>query len=441
MKKLILSLLFLAGYFVASAQLEKLYVETYYVSDENDATDLYGGGVEAGTVTYRIYADLLPGTQVLGMFGTSQYPFRISSTELFFNHESDGQSFAKEFLKARYEEGTVALDTWLTIGQTTKLQAGVVNFGVPKHQDEDGTFIGGVNNDGGSEALPGGLLANDNPLAVIPLTTADGMQTVETAPTDWFSFGLLDFVSGEDTTMFGSVDPSSFFYSENFELSCSGVAGVNPDSNYVLLAQLTTMGELQFQLNLEVSYEVNGELVTVQYVSTNEGTSDQIVFSPYLTYPYECGCTDPNYAEYDPTVICDAEGACATPVVYGCLDEWACNYNPEANYHIDLLCCYPGYCPGDLQNICPGLMGSDSEFVIYPNPASEAITVSVVSGEEVSIQVDIINAYGTVMYSESTQTSGLHFLKSFSIGDFQPGLYSVKVTSPFGIQTKMFVKL
>ncbi|MFZ4786058.1 MAG: T9SS type A sorting domain-containing protein, partial [Flavobacteriales bacterium] len=437
MKQFLLLICFVAGFERASAQLEKLYVETYYVSDENDATDIIGGGLEAGTVTYRIYADLLPGTQVLGLFGSAEYPFEISSTELFFNHESDGQSFAKEFLKARYQEGTVALDTWLTIGQTTKLQAGEVNFGIPKHQDEDGTFIGGINNDGGSELVAGGLLINEDATAGIPLTTADGMQPMDVSPADWFSYGILDFVSGEDTTMFGSTDPSSFFYSENFELSCSGVSGVLPDSNYVLLAQLTTKGELQFKFNLEVAYELDGSLITVQYVSKNEGTSDQIVFSPYLTYPYACGCTDPNYAEYDPTVICEEEGACATPVVFGCLDEYACNYNPEANYHVDALCCYPGYCPGDLQTICPQLMGEDIELSVYPNPAAESITVSLLTGADTNIQVDIINAYGTVLTSESLDLSVLYFLKTYSIGDFLPGLYTVKVTTTYGTQTKM----
>lgn len=441
MKKIFILLFFIAGFQSAFAQLEKLYVETYYVSDDNDATDIYGGGLESGSVTYRIYADLLPGSQVLSLFGSTAYPFEISSTEVFFNHESDGQSFAKEFLKARYQEGTVALDTWLTIGQTTKLQAGIVNFGIPKHQDVDGSFIGGVNNDGGSELVEGGLLISNDVLAGIPLITADGMQPMETAPTDWFSYGLLDFVSGEDTTIFGSTEPSSFFYSENFELSCSGVSGVLPDSNYVLLAQLTTKGELHFQFNLEVAYLVDGNVVTVQYVSKNEGTSDQVVFSPYLTYPYECGCTDPNYAEYDPTVICDAEGACATPVVYGCLDEYACNYNPDANYHIDALCCYPGYCPGDLQALCPQLMGEDLELSIYPNPASDVITVSLLTGEDTTIQVDIINAYGTVVSSETVNTSGLHFLNTYSISDYVSGLFTVKVTSPLGTKTKMFVKL
>lgn len=45
----------------ATAQIEKVTVERYYVSDANDATDTFGGYLEPGSVTYRVYIDLLPG--------------------------------------------------------------------------------------------------------------------------------------------------------------------------------------------------------------------------------------------------------------------------------------------------------------------------------------------------------------------------------------------
>ena len=44
-----------------NAQIEKVIVEKYYISDEIDATDLTGGKVDSGSVTYRIYVDLKPG--------------------------------------------------------------------------------------------------------------------------------------------------------------------------------------------------------------------------------------------------------------------------------------------------------------------------------------------------------------------------------------------
>lgn len=45
-----------------NAQLQKVIVEKYYISDANDATDTLGGGLSAGSTTYRIYVDLVPGS-------------------------------------------------------------------------------------------------------------------------------------------------------------------------------------------------------------------------------------------------------------------------------------------------------------------------------------------------------------------------------------------
>ncbi|MEY4593948.1 MAG: hypothetical protein RIQ47_358, partial [Bacteroidota bacterium] len=44
--------------FTLRAQVENVIVERYYVSDASDATDTIGGGLAAGSVTYRIYIDL-----------------------------------------------------------------------------------------------------------------------------------------------------------------------------------------------------------------------------------------------------------------------------------------------------------------------------------------------------------------------------------------------
>lgn len=125
-----------------NAQLQKVIVEKYYISDANDATDTLGGGLSAGSTTYRIYVDLVPGSILKKIYGDVNHPFSIQSTSPFFNHESDGQTFAKDYVKNRYLEGTVALDSWLTLGQTTKTQASKTYFGMLKNQDVDGSFIG-----------------------------------------------------------------------------------------------------------------------------------------------------------------------------------------------------------------------------------------------------------------------------------------------------------
>lgn len=424
------------------AQLEKVVVEKYYISDDNDATDEFGGGLETGSTTYRIYVDMVPGSRIVKLYGDNEHPFSIQSTETFFNNLSDGQTFAKDFVRARYLEGTVALDTWLTLGQTTKLQGGRVYYGIPKEQDVDGSFVGGVNNDGGSAEIAGGLLINENEEAGIPLTIADGMDTLDYSPTDWFSFGLIDFVTGDDTTMFGSITPRNGFFSQNFELSNSGVYGVFPDSNQVLIAQLTTKGELSFHLNFEIEYFEEGQLVTTKYVGTNEAIIPGVVFNPYLVFPYSCGCNDANYLEYDPNVICLEEGACATPIVLGCLDEMACNFDVNANFNVPALCCYPGFCAGrDIEEVCPHYKGNSFDFELYPNPATNSLKVNLISGVSNDFTISILNSYGTIVTSETVAQSPLNFIKEFEISSLTPGVYHVRVSSSLGVQTKLFVKL
>ena len=442
MKKILFILILLAGSLIANCQLEGVIVEKYYVSDENDATDVFGGGVPVGTVTYRVYVDLLPGTVLKRIYGSPTRVFEISSTESFFNHATDGQTLAKDFIRARYLEGTVALDTWLTIGQTTRLQGGIVNFGILKDLDTDGSFIGGANNDGGSLEIASGLLINQDPTAGIPLTTADGMLALSTAPTDWFTNGLTDFVTGEDTTMFGSLNIRNFYRSNQFEVSNSGVVGSEESEYQILIAQLSTKGELSFILNLEVEYEVDGQLVTKSYVGTSNNITENEEYNPFLVYPFECGCNDPEFLEYSPDVVCFEEGSCITPIIYGCLDPEACNYDPLANFNVGALCCYPGFCAErDIEQVCPTLKGESSDFEIYPNPTEDQLTVNVVNGADTFTEIEIFSNYGVSKIFERLDNQELNLIRTIDVSSLATGLYYISVTTAFGKQTKLFVKL
>jgi hypothetical protein len=426
---------------VSFGQLEKVIVERYYVSDANDATDTYGGGLPEGSVTYRVYVDLAPGTVLKGIFGDALHPFTISSNEVFFNNVVDGQSFAKDFIRNRYLENTVALDTWITIGQTAK-QGPNSYYGILKEQDTDGSFVGGLNNDGGSEAIGTGLLINNDPTCGLALTVADGMDTLATAPTNWFNNGILDFMSGNDSTMFGSIVPSSSFASESFSLSCSGVMGVVPDSNQIIIAQLTTKGELTFQLNIEVEYMIDGVLTNIHYVGTNEISNENEVYNPYLSYPFSCGCNDPNYLEFDPGVICNEEGSCATPIVLGCMDTLACNFDPLVNMNVAALCCYPGWCSNrNIEEVCPQLKGNSFDFSLYPNPTAGNLNLNVITGVSSHVEYIIYNSYGVEMIRNSVANPPLNYSKEIDLSAISPGIYQLKVITSLGEQHKLFVKL
>ncbi len=443
MKRLISALFFsvLFAHF-ASAQLEKVIVEKYYVSDANDATDVDGGGVPVGSTTYRIYVDLKPGTTLKGIYGDANHPFSISSSEVFFNNILDGRTFAKDFIKGRYLENTVALDTWLTLGQTAK-QGTKYFYGILKDQDTDGSFVGGSNNDGGSALVSSGLLINEDPLCGIPLTIADGMDTLNSAPNNWFNLGILDFLTGADSTIFGSLVPSTNFYSSDFQLSCSGVQGTVADSNQVIIAQLTTLGELAFNINIAVEELVNGVPTLVNYVSSDTLLGENERYSNLLSYPYLCGCNNGNYLEYNSSFVCYEEGSCVTPVVFGCTDSLACNYDPEANINIETLCCYPGSCAGrNIEEVCPSFMGNDFDVNVYPNPTSGDMTMNIISGTtNSSWSYEVYNTYGSVKLSGIFSTTDLNVVLPLNLLNLDPGMYQLKVSNGELSKHKLFIKL
>lgn len=441
MKKITLFIsFFLALQSALIAQLERVIVERYYVADSLDATDTIGGGVAEGAVTYRIFMDLAPGSRLLEIYGDSEHPFSIGSSAPFFNNV-DGATFGFEIPKVSYESNTVALDSYLTLGQTG-FQGVKTYFGLPKSQDTDGSFIGGLNNDGGSEMIDGGLLVNDDSSAGIPLTTADGMDTLNLSIQDWFNFGVIDFASGSDSTIFGVLAQPLEFASTNFSLRNSGVVGVEPDSNTVLVAQLTTTGELRFTMNARIEFAAGGDTLIYSYVGTNSVNEENQVFNAFLNYPQLCGCQDPDYAEYDPAFVCSEEGACITPNVIGCMDSAACNYNPLANVQVDLLCCYPGFCAGrDLEEACPQLKGNTFDMDVYPNPTQNELVLQVLSGVPSNLEYAVYNYYGVEMARRAIAEAPLNFVERLDVSNFTQGVYQVKVSGVDGDRYKIFVKL
>ena len=198
---------------LANAQVENVIVETYYVSDSNDATDITGGTLDSGSVTYRVYVDLKKGTKLRKIYGDSLHNLKFLSTANFFNNIDRGQTFGKDISKSRLSENTNALDTWLTIGQACKNGA---YFGVLKSQDST-SFIGGINNDGGSAGISSGLLINNDPKAGAPLTSSDGYELATNIPTTWSDFGFKN-LAGDDSSIFGSLVPGNQFIGQNVSL-------------------------------------------------------------------------------------------------------------------------------------------------------------------------------------------------------------------------------
>lgn len=417
--------------FRLKAQIENVIVETYYVSDGNDAADTTGGFLKEGSITYRIYIDLKPGCKLRKIYGDANHALKFSSTDYFFNNKADGQSFGKNFSKNRLQENTVALDSWLTLGQTTRI-ASKTYFGVLKVFDRDGSFIGGVNNDRG-------LMINTDLSSGIPLTTSDGMDTMMNVPSNWADHGFIN--SGIDSTIFGSIVTDSQFVSNDASLQNSGVIGVNPDSNLVLVAQLTTKGTITFELNVEV--EVPGISYPIRYVAglAPGDNKDTVKLSPFLKYPPECGCTNPDYLEYSAGFACSKPDSCRTKIKFGCKDSLACNFDPDANFNLPGLCCYPGYCNDrDLSIVCPSMENDVHRFILFPNPAQGQVTMQVSLDGIQETMFEIYNSFGReVIEKKIGAVSGL-INWDVDLSALDNGLYLFRLYTGDTIDSKLFIK-
>jgi len=286
------------------------------------------------------------------------------------------------------------------------------------------------------------LLINNDANAGIPLTQADGMDTMATIPSSWSNFGLLDFTTGNDSTIFGSLTANNEFVSTDFYLANSGVTGLIPDSNQILVAQLTTAGEIFFHLNIVVDAMINGVLQTINYVSSNDTILSGEVFNPYLIFPTTCGCNNSNYVEFDPNATCLEPGSCITPIVIGCMDTMACNFDANANVNMPNLCCYPGKCNNrDIAIVCPALRGENFEFLVYPNPSAGDFYLDVYSGmSNEAIQVEVFNTFGVKVYEHSFAPTGLLIGEKLEWTMTEKGLYHIKVQIGEQVQTQLLFK-
>ncbi len=408
-------LLFVMGTFQVTAQgtLQSVTVETYYIADDTDTQDAPDQeDLPAGSKTYRVFVELEEGARLRAIYGDANHPFSITSTELFFNNSDRGGTFGWEIPDNRLDEYTVALDSWLSFGGATD-----EHWGIVKANDPDGSVVGGANHE---EAW----LSNNDPEMGIPLTEADGIIGAE-------STDPLNFVTVGDNPedIFNDATVGNAFESTTFKMQQTGF--LLPETNNTFcIAQLTTAGELSFTINLEI---VNAQGEVQKFVGTEENLQDGELYSPFLKFPLECGCTDANFLEFSPTAGCD-DGSCATPIIYGCNDPLACNYNPEVNLNIPELCCIlPDNCEGlDQEALCPGAVNVEEAFFFdqvsaYPNPFTNDITLDFGFNPGVGqVEIVLMDALGNVQHQTRLIASGQHQLK---LNEMEAGMYFLRIHS------------
>ena len=116
MKKIMLSLglLVFISAFAKAQGLENVIVERYYVSDANDAAGS-SGALPVGSVTYRIYADMLPGYKFQAIYGIPAHTLKLTTSTSFFNNEDRGAT-TPSYTKLQAKANTVMLDSWFSVG-------------------------------------------------------------------------------------------------------------------------------------------------------------------------------------------------------------------------------------------------------------------------------------------------------------------------------------
>ncbi len=246
-KKILLGFgLALLGTFAHAQGLENVIVEKYYVSNAADAAGTIGT-LPVGSVTYRIYADMLPGYKFQALYGVATHTLQITSSTTFFNNEDRGATTSNAIPSAQLKNNSVALDSWFSTGAAAPGQMGVL-----KTEDN-----------GLANLLPiisNPMLKNVDPTAGIAVGVQDGIITGTPEAVSFVGltteldvFDALSQVGGSFVTTNGSI------------ASLSGSVGPT-GTNRVLIGQFTTDGVFGFELNIQIGTPTFG---VQNYVARN----------------------------------------------------------------------------------------------------------------------------------------------------------------------------
>lgn len=255
MKKIILGLaaLFMTAAMAKAQGLEGITVEKYYVSNAADAAaadaDLTGAGYTTGTlpvgsVTYRIYADMLPGYNFQATYGVPAHALKVTTSTQFYNNSAGSVSPTWSRTAVRNVTGsTVGLDSYFSVGSAATNAYGIL-------KSEDVVATGGVNL---MTVVSGSVLQNADASAGLALTTQDGYY-YSGAPSGLPAPNPASVTPGLVLDMFGdgSVVGNSLITNNGSIYIAGGSTGPIPATNRVLIGQFTTDGIFHYELNVQV---------------------------------------------------------------------------------------------------------------------------------------------------------------------------------------------
>ena len=247
-----IALVFLATLSQAQNGLEAIVVEKYYVSD---ATDNGGsvGDLPVGSVTYRVYVDMLPGYKFQAAYGLPGHELKLATTTAFFNNEDRGAT-TPTYSKTQARGNSVMLDSWFSAGAALSGSYGIL-------KSEDNVLNGGatvVNN-----TVPI-MLQNADASAGIAISAQDGIYTTTPAPE---AVTFVGFTTAELDVFDATSNAGSSINTTNASwASLNGSTGPIPSTNKVLIGQFTTDGVFSFELNIQIGTPTGG---AENYVAKN----------------------------------------------------------------------------------------------------------------------------------------------------------------------------
>ena len=226
--------------FCLSQGLEEVFVETYYIADAEDEKDPSAQGLKAGMVTYRIWVDMKEGYKLLSVYGAPGHPLRLATSTGFFNDTINGSIKAPDIDPSLLGNNALLLDSYIAISGANK-----TGLAVKKEDDTDGSVVKPVVKTDKSTVFKRGILMSQNPKAGVPIREADGFMrgSVPALVTFGHNFAAFD----------KSTDLSEVRFDNGAWAVFKGLKGPFPEKNYLLIAQVTTDGDLSFELNLQIA--------------------------------------------------------------------------------------------------------------------------------------------------------------------------------------------
>lgn len=404
------------------AGLEGVIVEKYYVADANDAADTDGGSIAEGATVYRVYVDMLDGYKLQTVGGFTNHPLTFNTTTVFFYNEDRGEAWSDDINDIYLDNNTVALDSWLAMGAASD-----AHWGVLKKDDNDGSIIGGSNNDGGSNGVPGGLLVNHVPTMGKALTTADGLFLAGSAPGSPVNLG-------DAPTIFNEPNGSTYS-SQDFAygvLATSGTESPFP-GNRVLIGQFTTDGDFSFCLNLYVkiptalvcpSIDCHTELIF--YGTLLEADTAGIAISGDNKFTHPTLCFNSATAVFDCEGIAGGAALAGTPCDDG---------NPDTEDDVWNAQCQ---CAGDQTGMEEAAIGIGMQ--VMPNPAEDALRVSLegLNGEQVSYSLK--DATGRTVKQAELGTLNGEWRGVVDMAELRSGVYLLELRVDDAVRTERVVR-